>query len=318
MFLKGEKTAGFTLIEMLVVVAITLLLAAMILPVFTRARDKARQTACRNNVRQIGIGLIMYTQENAGKWPFHKGSIPEYCPRNGSCTENDLWPSGGPTSPQLFDATVSKGVVEKKVFNCPGNPVDANLNSHRKCVSPYVKGEGELIAYGGKGSDGETYQEGGGPNTVSYIMDTYIPKLPQLDPRRAVLADGLSKHVKKEAVNDYDFAMFSYIDSWKKNHHSGVNVLFADGHVKYVAGSEQETPDGTEFEAIANPYIEEDWNIYGIVTTKDHKTYKNTWWEKDAAIHFSYLTGAGDHPVLDPREDQPYFSHAQWAVSSSQ
>jgi prepilin-type N-terminal cleavage/methylation domain-containing protein/prepilin-type processing-associated H-X9-DG protein len=54
---------GFTLIELLVVIAIIAILAAILFPVFAQARDKARAAACLNNLKQIGIGLMMYAQD---------------------------------------------------------------------------------------------------------------------------------------------------------------------------------------------------------------------------------------------------------------
>jgi len=64
---------GFTLIELLVVIAIIAILAAILFPVFARAREKARQTACLSNVKQIGLGLLMYAQDYDEKMPFHCG-----------------------------------------------------------------------------------------------------------------------------------------------------------------------------------------------------------------------------------------------------
>ena len=55
---------GFTLIELLVVIAIIAILAAILFPVFAKAREKARQTKCISNVRQIAMGALMYAQEN--------------------------------------------------------------------------------------------------------------------------------------------------------------------------------------------------------------------------------------------------------------
>ncbi|WP_309687847.1 DUF1559 domain-containing protein [Armatimonas sp.] len=57
------RAAGFTLIELLVVIAIIAILAAILFPVFAQAREKARQTACLSNLKQIGVGLMMYTQD---------------------------------------------------------------------------------------------------------------------------------------------------------------------------------------------------------------------------------------------------------------
>ena len=65
---------GFTLIELLVVIAIIAILAAILFPVFSKAREKARQTACINNQKQIALAIIMYTQDNdetlPGNWVF--------------------------------------------------------------------------------------------------------------------------------------------------------------------------------------------------------------------------------------------------------
>ncbi len=60
---------GFTLIELLVVIAIIAILAAILFPVFARAREKARQSACLSNVKQITLGILMYVQDYDEHFP---------------------------------------------------------------------------------------------------------------------------------------------------------------------------------------------------------------------------------------------------------
>jgi prepilin-type N-terminal cleavage/methylation domain-containing protein/prepilin-type processing-associated H-X9-DG protein len=65
--LPGRK--GFTLIELLVVIAIIAILAAILFPVFAQAREKARQISCLSNLKQIGIGCMMYIQDYDESYP---------------------------------------------------------------------------------------------------------------------------------------------------------------------------------------------------------------------------------------------------------
>src|SRR5262249_37688033 len=60
---RPTASTGFTLIGLLVVVAIIAILAAVLFPVFAQAREKARQTACINNLKQIATGMLMYSDD---------------------------------------------------------------------------------------------------------------------------------------------------------------------------------------------------------------------------------------------------------------
>jgi len=67
--MSNQKFHGFTLIELLVVIAIIALLAAILFPVFAQARQKAFESTCVNNQRQIALSLQIYTQDNSNKYP---------------------------------------------------------------------------------------------------------------------------------------------------------------------------------------------------------------------------------------------------------
>ncbi len=67
--MKITKKQGFTLIELLVVIAIIAILAAILFPVFARAREKARQTTCTSNQKQINTTIQMYTQDHEETFP---------------------------------------------------------------------------------------------------------------------------------------------------------------------------------------------------------------------------------------------------------
>jgi len=69
------RRKGFTLIELLVVIAIIAILAAILFPVFAQARESARTTACRSNLKQIGNAMMMYVQDYDGTYPYWGGGF---------------------------------------------------------------------------------------------------------------------------------------------------------------------------------------------------------------------------------------------------
>lgn len=65
----ARRATGFTLIELLVVIAIISILAAILFPVFARARENARRASCLSNLKQIGLAVLMYTQDYDELYP---------------------------------------------------------------------------------------------------------------------------------------------------------------------------------------------------------------------------------------------------------
>jgi len=78
MMLKGKRKKGFTLIELLVVIAIIAVLAAILFPVYSRVREKSRQSSCLSNLRQIGTALRSYIEDYTPYFPY--STAPSVCP----------------------------------------------------------------------------------------------------------------------------------------------------------------------------------------------------------------------------------------------
>jgi len=117
--IKIQKTSryGFTLIELLVVIAIIAILAAILFPVFAKVREKARQTSCLSNEKQLGLGFMQYTEDNDEAFPY----TPYYD------TINKGWGSA-----------IYPYIKSTQIFQCPDDP---NAATNTKAVSYAYNGD---------------------------------------------------------------------------------------------------------------------------------------------------------------------------------
>lgn len=139
-----KSKQGFTLVELLVVIAIISILAAMLLPVLGRARAVANATSCKSNLKQIGVGMFMYTDDHASSMPFFGDKAhnpaeidPPVLKMPGTAGTNN--PDGKPyTALHIVDFLY---MSNKELFVCPSDSeVDRN--------NPYPTAGGFGFSYG--------------------------------------------------------------------------------------------------------------------------------------------------------------------------
>ncbi len=187
---------GFTLIELLVVIAIIAILAAILFPVFARAREKARQTSCLSNLKQIALGMLMYVQD-----------YDEMFPGTGSYTSPDiLMEPGG----RMHWALVLQPYVNNtQLFGCPSQ-------GSRTIVS---------------GSNPSSITHPDWPAGIDYAMNQHMNMIALGDIKRPsallMLIDSKRNYFRLTTGNHY-------LSSWGwETHNDGWNAALADGSAKW-------------------------------------------------------------------------------------
>ncbi|BCM92986.1 hypothetical protein IAD21_04871 [Abditibacteriota bacterium] len=216
-----QKTrTAFTLIELLVVIAIIAILAAILFPVFARARENARKSSCQSNLKQIGLGLMQYTQDYDERLP------PR---RNG--TDFLSW-----------RRAIYPYIKSTQLFRCPSNTKNTNLADDSNAA--YLSGNGWPVPSGtdpifnvSYTINGTGVNIGGNP-PVEYNSAQSLAAMPST--AQTIL---VSESNEGAAEFKFDLASNRYagIDGFA-GHLQTVNFLFVDGHVKALKPVATGTP----------------------------------------------------------------------------
>lgn len=114
----------FTLIELLVVIAIIAILAAMLLPALSKAREKAREVSCKSQLKQIGMGTLMYCDDNNDAFPIYSWT-----------SATGWWPASSVGGPRYF---LDQYVGDDKMWFCSSNMSGSMTSNDYETKSNYL------------------------------------------------------------------------------------------------------------------------------------------------------------------------------------
>lgn len=200
--LKGRSRKGFTLIELLVVIAIIAILTAILFPVFAQAREKARQTKCLSNMKQLGQAAIIYTQDWDGNLPWLSNAkdwstwVTTLARNFESKARWYPWDCGGGSGWSTGGKTV------RSLFQCPSAAANSSAYATNECFLGVSLGYNALFGF----------------NNGNWI---YPPVDIDKQDARLIMISEISS---KDDARKFDANINAF------RHSNGVNCFFVDGH----------------------------------------------------------------------------------------
>jgi prepilin-type N-terminal cleavage/methylation domain-containing protein/prepilin-type processing-associated H-X9-DG protein len=201
-----RSSSGFTLIELLVVIAIIAILAAILFPVFAQAREKARQTSCLSNLKQIELAMHMYSQDNDEMF-----SLARYAPY--------YWDGADWPDTHTWRMAVQPYIKSKDVTRCPSNAFyDAGVEVDEPVWRSYAMNSSAL--YGDKYAEASITE----PAEEIQIAECRY-QYPDLYPQFESPYSSFLYSSEPDPTPDSDIGVL-------QTHTGQSNFAFFDGHVK--------------------------------------------------------------------------------------
>ena len=226
-----RKPHGFTLIELLVVIAIIAILAAILFPVFAQARSKARQTTCVSNEKQLGIAILMYTQDYDETLPLANYTIGD----DPSGNSNTVWQYIiDPYVKASFPIKVSQA-GSRSIYICPDFDKSGRTNGSGSLKLPYRPS----LSYNANRNLMGTFALNIPP---AIRLPSATLALPQFPAQNIVLSESRGRCVWTDGIDDPDVwnaalqvqknCSAEYFTG-RSRHSDGANYLLLDGHAKW-------------------------------------------------------------------------------------